>query len=70
MKAVFIFPFGVFQVDPMDLGATIIIAQAFCSTSFHISTTHNNCLFTYSNKLVCVGFEGCVARLGLRPQKL
>ena len=39
--------------------------------NLQMMTTQNQYLpFTYGNKLVCVGFEGSVAPMGLSPQKL
>ena len=48
LKVVFICPFVV--IDPTDLGATIIFAQALCLTIFNLSLVQNTCLFTDGNK--------------------
>ena len=49
----FICPFVV--IDPTDLGATIVVAQALCLTIFNLSPTQKTCLFTDVNKAsVCV----------------
>ena len=46
----FICPFVV--IDPTDLGATIVVAQALCLTifKFNLSPTQKTCLFTDGNK--------------------
>ena len=44
----FICPFVV--IDPIDLGATIVVAPALCLTIFNVSPTQNTCLFTDGNK--------------------
>ena len=42
-------------IDPTNLGATIVVAQAWCLTIFNLSQKQNICLFTYGNKaIVCV----------------
>ena len=49
----FICPFVV--IDPSDLGATIVVAQALCLTIVNLSPTQKNCFFTDGNKAsVCV----------------
>ena len=48
LKVGFICPFVV--IDPTDLGATIVVAQALCLTIFNLSLTQNTCLFTDGNK--------------------
>ena len=44
----FICPFVV--IDPTDLGATIVVAQALCLTIFNLSPTQKTCRFTDGNK--------------------
>ena len=49
----FICPFVV--IDPIDLGATIVVAQAVYLTIFNLSPMQKTCLFTYGDKaIVCV----------------
>ena len=47
-KVGFICPFVV--IDPTDLGATIVVAQALCLTIVNLFPTQNTGLFTDSNK--------------------
>ena len=42
-------------IDPTNLGMTIVVAQAWCWSSFNLSPTQNACLLTDGNKAsVCV----------------
>ena len=47
-KVGFICPFVV--IDPTDLGATIVVAQALCLTIFNLCPTQNTCPITDGNK--------------------
>ena len=48
LKVGFMCPFVV--IDPTNLGATIVVAQSWCLTTFNLSPTQNTCLFTNGNK--------------------
>ena len=48
LKICYICPFVV--IDPTDLGATVVVAQALCLTIFDLSPTQQACLFTDGNR--------------------
>ena len=55
-------------IDPTDLGATIVVAQALCLTIFNLSSTQITCLFTDGNKASVCGQRqphSCLALLSL-----